>query len=88
MQHFNTLNDLILFACNENDLPDADRYHQIISSNKLLNREYKTIIRVRNYLSRIQIGPSESVIKNIMGFSMALSVSKTKFAGNFDLLLN
>lgn len=88
MQHFNTLNDLILFACNENDLPEADHYHQLINNNKLLSKEYKAIKRVKNYLNKIQIGPSESVIKNIMGFSMALSVSKTKLAGNYDLLLN
>ncbi len=88
MQQFNTLNDLILFACNEPDLPNADYYHSVISGNKKLSRQYRTITKVRNYLNKIQIGPSDSVIKNIMGFSMALSVNKTQFAGNFDLLLN
>lgn len=88
MQHFNTLNDLILFACNEPDLPNADYYRRMISSNKKLSRQYRTITKVRNYLNNIQIGPSDSVIKNIMGFSMALSVNKTKLTGNFDLLLN
>ncbi|MBE0637179.1 MAG: hypothetical protein IH598_01505 [Bacteroidales bacterium] len=88
MQNFNTINDLILFACSENDLSDAEKFLRIRRADKKLSREFSTIIRVKNYLRKIQIGPSESVIKNIMGFSKAFSVNKTRASGNFNLLLN
>lgn len=88
MQHFNTLNDLIFFAYNESDLSDADDYHMIIDSNQQLSKEYKAILKVKQYLNKVKVGPSESVIKNLMNYSRALSVSKTKNAGNISLLLN
>lgn len=88
MQNFNTLNDLILFACSDSDLSDAEKYRRIYKVDKNLSGKFSKIIRVKNYLKRIQIGPSESVIKNIMGFSMAFSVNKSRTSGNFSLLLN
>lgn len=88
MQNFNTRNDLILFACSENDLSDAEKFLRISRTDRKLSREFNTIIRVKNYLRKIQIGPSESVIKNIMGFSMAFTVNKTRVGGSFTLLLN
>lgn len=88
MQHFNTLNDLIYFAYNESDLSGAPDYQKIIGTNKLLNREYETIVRAREKLKKLKVGPSERVIKNIMSYSKALSVSHSKNTGNISLLLN
>ncbi len=88
MQHLNTLNDLILFACSEPDGKDAEKYRYLIRTDRNLSRKYQAIVKVKNYLSRIQIGPSDVVIKNIMGFSRALSVTNTRAAGSFGILLN
>ena len=88
MQHFNTLNDLIFFAYNESDLSDADDYHSVINADQQLSRDYKAVLQVKHYLKKIKVGPSESVIKNLMNYSRALSVSKSKNAGNISLLLN
>ncbi|MFP4469585.1 MAG: hypothetical protein ACOCX8_00685 [Bacteroidota bacterium] len=88
MQQFNTLNDLIYFAYNESDLSDADDYHSAINADQQLSRDYKAVLQVKHYLKKIKVGPSESVIKNLMNYSRALSVSKSKNAGNISLLLN
>jgi hypothetical protein len=88
MQNFNTLNDLILFACSDTRMSDAEKFRKITRTDRKLSLEFSTILKVKNYLSKIQIGPSESVLKNIMGFSMAFSVNKTRSAGSFNMLLN
>jgi hypothetical protein len=88
MQHFNTLNDLILFAYSESIDPKANDYYKVINANQKLSSEFKAIIKVKNYLSILKVGPSESVIKNIMNYSKALSVGRTKSAGEFSLMLN
>ncbi len=88
MQHFNTLNDLILFAYSESFYPDANDYHKVINANQELSTEFKAILKVKKYLSILKVGPSESVIKNLMNYSKALSVSRTKNSGEFSLMLN
>jgi len=88
MQQMNTFNDLVLFAYSEPDYAEAESFHKMINSNRELSIEYRTILRVKSYLNKLKVGPSESVIKNILGYSRALSVSKSKNAGNISLLLN
>lgn len=88
MQHFNTLNDLILFAYSESFDANASDYHKVINANQELSTEFKAILKVKKYLSILKVGPSESVIKNLMNYSKALSVSRTKNAGEFSLMLN
>ena len=82
MQHFNTLNDLILFACSESEIPNAAYYHKIISADGKLSREYKSILKLKNYLYKLKVGPSEFVIKNVLNYSKALTVAKTGNLGN------
>ena len=88
MQHFNTLNDLILFAYSESNMPNADVYHNVIDANGELSREYKSILKLKNYFKKLKIGPSEFVIKNILNYSKALSVTRLRNAGNISLLMN
>jgi hypothetical protein len=83
-----TLNDLILFAFSETDDNEARNYHDLIRGNKLLAKEYNTICKVKQYFAKSKVGPSKSVINNILNYSRALSVNSTKEAGNFSLLLN
>lgn len=83
-----TLNELILFACTEPENDDSEKYRSLIKGNILLSREYKTICRIKQYFANKKVGPSESTIKNILSYSKALSVNRTKKAGNFSLLLN
>ena len=88
MQHFTTLNELILFAYCESGMPDAKNYHRMIAADGRLSREYKSIKKVKDYLKKLKVGPSESVIKNLLSYSKALSVTRSKTAGNISLLLN
>jgi hypothetical protein len=88
MQHFNTLNDLILFACTESEIPNAYDYHKVINADCRLSREYKSILKLKNYLYKLKVGPSEFVIKNVLNYSKALSVTKTHAYGNIGLLMN
>ena len=88
MLQFSTLNDLILFAYSEPDLPDTDSCYKIISSDKKLQKKYNAIVKFKSYFNKIKVGPSDTVIKNIMNYSKALSVRKTKITGNISLLLN
>jgi len=88
MQHFNTLNDLILFAYSESEMPNATDYHDVISADGKLSKEYKSILKLKNYLYKLKVGPSEFVIKNVLNYSKALSVAKTGTLGNVNLLMN
>jgi len=88
MQHFNTLNDLILFAYSESDTPNANDYQKVIDANGELSREYDSIQKLKKYLFKLKVGPSEFVIKNILNYSKALSVKKSVLAGNVSLLMN
>ncbi|NCC73355.1 MAG: hypothetical protein EOM06_08130 [Sphingobacteriia bacterium] len=88
MQNFNTLNDLILFACSESHLSDAEKFRKVSLESQKFSKEFQAIITVKNYLSSAQIGPSKTVLQNIMGFSRAFSVTKTRSSGSFSLLLN
>jgi hypothetical protein len=83
-----TLNDLILFACSETETDDSEKYRNLIQRNKFLNREYQTICRIKQFFANKKVGPSESTISNILSYSKALSVNRTRNAGNFSLLLN
>ncbi len=88
MQHFNTFNDLILFACSESEIPNANHYHKMIDADGRLSREYKSILRLKTYLYKLKVGPSEFVIKNVLNYSKALSVVKSRTVGNVSLLMN
>ena len=88
MQQMNTFNDLVLFAYSEPDFPEAESFHKMIDSNRELSIEYRTILRVKSYLNKLKVGPSDSVIKNILSYSRALSITKSKNAGNISWLLN
>lgn len=88
MQHFNTLNDLILFAYSESNMPNAGVYHNVIDANGELSREYKSVLRLKNYFKKLKVGPSEFVIKNILNYSKALSITRLRNAGNISLLMN
>ncbi len=88
MQHFNTLNDLILFAYSESNMPNAAAYRSVIDANGNLSREYKSILRLKSYFKKLKVGPSEFVINNILNYSKALSVTRLRNAGNISLLMN
>jgi hypothetical protein len=88
MQHFDTLNDLILFAYSEPELPNTTYYHKLIDADGRLSREYKSILRLKAYLHKLKVGPSEFVIKNVLNYSKALSVVKSRTVGNVSLLMN
>lgn len=88
MQQMNTFNDLVLFAYSEPDLAEAESFQKMINNNRELSIEFRTILRVKSILNKLKVGPSESVIKNILSYSRALSVSKSKNAGYISLLLN
>jgi len=88
MQQFNTLNDLIFFAYNESDIPDADEYLKLIDADQKLNRQYRTVLKLKNGLRKLRVGPSETTIRNILNYSKALSVTNTQCAGKISLLLN
>jgi len=88
MQQINTFNDLVLFAYSEPDYAEVESFHKMIDNNRELSIKYRTILRVKSYLNKLKVGPSESVIKNILSYSRALSVSKSKNAGNISLMLN
>jgi hypothetical protein len=88
MQHFTTLNDLILFAYCESGMPDASDYQKMINADGKLSKQYKSIKKVKNYLNKLKVGPSEFVIKNLLNYSKALSVTRSQSAGNISLVMN
>jgi len=83
-----TINDLILFAYSVPENDEPEKYQSFIRRNKLLSNDFKSICKIKQYFASKKVGPSESTIKNILSYSKALSVNRTKKAGIFSLLLN
>jgi hypothetical protein len=52
------------------------------------NGESEMVEERSKALERVPMGPDKRIIDNIMNYSRALSVLKTKGAGNISLLLN
>jgi hypothetical protein len=69
-------------------MPNAGYYHKIIDADGRLSREYKSILRLKAYLNKIKVGPSEFVINNVLNYSRALSITKSRTLGNVGLLMN
>ncbi len=88
MQYFNTFEDVILFVCSEFKMGNARYYQKMIDGDGRLSKEYKSILRLKTYLDQLKVGPSEFVIKNILLYSKALSVVKSRTVGNISLFMN
>jgi len=83
-----TLNDLILFAYNETDSVNKNLISKTIKSNKKLNTQYKSILKVKKALNSINVSPGKNVINNILNYSRALNILNSKAIGNISLILN
>lgn len=88
MQNPFTLNDLMFFAYSDPEFSDGNRYRSMIEADENLSKKLNTALRVKRYVAKLKIGPSQSTINNILNYSRALSVMKTQKTGNFSMLLN
>ena len=60
----------------------------LYSAKFLTNSDNEMVGEQREHCSSDQIAPDKRVVQNILSYSKALSVMKTKCAGNINLLLN
>ncbi len=88
MKSFFTLNDLILFAYNETKEPEKRKLFKTMQTNQQLKDEFKSIIGIKYYVDSSLISPNKRILSNIMSYSRALAIFKTRGAGNFSLLMN
>jgi len=73
-----TLEDLILFAYDENGTKKPEEIIDAISKNEEFIDEYYSIVKIKQELDSIQEEPSERTINNILNYSKALNVFKCK----------
>lgn len=83
-----TLNDLILFAYNETKEPEKRKLFKTMQTNQRLKDEFKSIIGIKYCVDSSLISPNKRILSNIMSYSRALSIFKTRRTGNFNLLMN
>jgi hypothetical protein len=88
MQNPFTFNDLMFFAYSDPEFSDDTKYRNMIEADENLSKKFNTVLRVKRYVAKLKVGPSQSAINNILNYSRALSVIKTQKTGNFSLLLN
>jgi hypothetical protein len=83
-----TLNDLMFFAYSDPEFSDDNKYRNMIEADENLSKKFNTALRVKRYVAKLKVGPSQNTINNILNYSRALSVIKTQKTGTFSLLLN
>jgi hypothetical protein len=88
MQNPFTLNDLMFFAYSDPDFAGDNKYRNMIEADENLSKTFNTVMRVKRYVAKLKVGPSQSAINNILSYSRALSVIKTQRTGTFSLMLN
>lgn len=88
MRNVSTTNELILLAYNEQNKPDQKRLVEAMQNDKSLRKEFESILKIRlNIDSEVQ-SPDGNVLKNIISYSKALDVIKTKYVGDVNILMN
>ncbi|NCA83986.1 MAG: hypothetical protein EOM83_00250 [Clostridia bacterium] len=88
MQNPFTLNDLMFFAYSDPDFSGDNKYRNMIEADENLSKTFNTVLRVKRYVAKLKVSPSQSAINNILNYSRALSVIKTQRTGTFSLMLN
>ncbi|MCB0821125.1 MAG: hypothetical protein KDC09_00405 [Bacteroidales bacterium] len=82
-----TLDDLFLFAFNETHETNESMVGHDFEVDEMKN-ELKELLGHEFKTEEESIAPSKRVISNIMSYSRALNVVRTKQAGNINLLMN
>lgn len=82
-----TPNDLILLAYNETEKPDQVNLYQEMQTDRCLREEFKSILGDKYHIDSSAVSPDKRIMSNLMSYSKALFVAKTK-AGYFNLLMN
>ncbi|MCB2220536.1 MAG: hypothetical protein KQI35_09085 [Bacteroidetes bacterium] len=82
-----TFDDLFLFAYNETLETEDHMVHREQEDQELKN-ELKEMMGNDLTSDDESVSPDKRIICNIMSYSRALSVIRTKQAGNINLLLN
>ncbi|MDD2631617.1 MAG: hypothetical protein RBR47_02810 [Bacteroidales bacterium] len=88
MQNPFTLNDLMFFAYSDPEFSEGNRYRNMIETDENLSKKFNTVLRVKRYVAKLKVEPSQRAINNILNYSRALSVIKTQRTGNFSMMLN
>ena len=82
-----TIDDLFLFAINETlETEDHMKCDELEASE--LKHEFREILGSENFDSNGRVSPEKRLINNIMSYSRALNVVRTKQAGTLNLLMN
>ncbi len=88
MRNVSTTNDLILLAYNEQNEPDQKRLVEAMQNDESLLNEFESILRIKLNLDTVMQSPGENILKNIISYSKALDVIKTKYVGDVNILMN
>ncbi len=82
-----TLDDLFLFAYNETHETEDHMLRRESEANEMKN-ELKDMMASEQSEEEHCVSPDKRIISNIMSYSRALNVVRTKQAGNINLLMN
>ena len=82
-----TLDDLILFAYNETRETNEPEKGDVMESEEF-RHDFREMLADDNEGKGRCVLPDKRVINNIMNYSRALSVVRTRKAGYFNLLMN
>lgn len=82
-----TIDDLFLFAINETLETEDHMKCDGIGAHEL-KHEFKEILGSDDFSENAGVLPEKRLINNIMSYSRALNVVRTRQAGNINLLMN
>ena len=82
MKNSFTFNELISFVCGENEKTEKTEVEVACQTDNCGLSNSK----MSNF--SLSISPEKRIINNILNYSRALSIVRTKEAGNFNLMMN
>ena len=82
-----TIDDLFLFEYYETHLSNDHMVHPEIEANEM-KTELEELMGSDQASDENCVSPDERIISNIMSYSRALNVVRTRQAGNITLLMN
>lgn len=88
MRNVFTTNELILLAYNEQNGPEQKRLVEAMQNDESLFNEFKSILKTKLNIDAEVKSPRKSILQNIISYSKALDVIKTKHVGNINFLMN
>jgi hypothetical protein len=88
MRNVFTTDELILLAYNETNKSDQQRLVKAMQDDETLRNEFRDIMNTKLKIDAEIKDPNKNAVQNLISYSRALDVIKTRQVGCINLLMN